>query len=89
MKINKPLIYKYCRLIHRYFSLITFLSGLLMVFTGAVMKYDFLENLFSFINPQYYRYLHNIMSPLFGFSFFIMATTGMIMYFLTNNNFKA
>ncbi len=83
MKINKPILYKYSRLWHRYFSIITAISGILMAFTGMIMKYQFLEKFFSFIDPLYFRFLHNLMSPLFGFSFFVMTVTGLIMYFIT------
>ncbi|MFA5126808.1 MAG: hypothetical protein WC465_02280 [Patescibacteria group bacterium] len=72
-------IYLISRKVHRYLTLVTACSGLIMMITGLILKYP---HLFDFLNFSLAQYLHNQMSIIFGILLLGMAISGLIMYFL-------
>lgn len=66
----------YARKIHRLLVILIVMSGLVMMTTGATMKYPEL----SFIDPIQARIIHNLVSTVFSFIFGGMMLTGLIMY---------
>ncbi len=66
----------YARRTHRILLLVIVVIGLIMMITGATMKYPLLIP----IDPIQARILHNSVSTVFSFVFFGMMLTGLIMY---------
>ena len=72
--------YIFFKKIHRYLVLVTFFSSLLMMISGAIIKFPSLANVFS-IDLVFMRSLHNLASPLFSFILLLMSVSGTVMYF--------
>jgi len=66
----------YARRIHRILLLVIVIIGLIMMITGATMKYPFLMP----IDPIQARIIHNSVSTVFSFVFLGMMLTGLVMY---------
>lgn len=66
------------RKIHRILVLIIITISLIMMTTGVLMKYSFM-NIFRF-DMAAVRYLHNQVSALFSFTLIFMIVTGSYLY---------
>ncbi len=83
MKINKGQWFAQARWLHRFLVLATSLLGLVMLTSGLFLKYPFLVRFFPFFDLSFWRFWHNFLSPFFGVCLFLMALSGLVMYFLT------
>lgn len=73
-------LYLFSKSIHRILVILISVVGLFMAVTGILLKYTFLVTKLSFFDLGLIRYLHNNLSPIFVFLFFLMGITGIIMY---------
>jgi len=69
------------RKIHRLLVLILTSFSLVMAFTGLLLKYPFYSSMFKFLNLGMIRYIHNQLSPWLTITLFLMAVSGVLMYF--------
>ena len=67
--------------IHRFLVFIVVVLSLIMGFTGLLLKYTFLSSMFGFLDLRTVRYVHNQLSPWLAVVLFLMAGTGIFMYY--------
>lgn len=60
---------------------LTIFSAIPMSLTGIYLKFSWMRSLFSFVDGNILRVVHNQLSPIFSFSLIIMMLTGLVLYF--------
>lgn len=81
-------LYSLSKQIHNILVVFISIIGLAMALTGMVLKFPILSKTFSFFDYESARLLHNQLSTVFGFTFILMAATGIVMYIFYNRKKK-
>ena len=72
--------YLFFKKIHRVLVLVIMFFTMLMSLTGIILKYPKITDVVT-MDLIFVRNLHNVASPFFGLTLFIMMISGAVMYF--------